>query len=144
MISGEKCESVRCFGKEILRISRKIDGFEGVSDKIFSFYDSVVKAASTGAMNKLEETAKNDFEAARQKGGSSMAFFKRYNYFISCRAEKTDEKILKVTLEVSLQKGKENLMYVENVHFWDTQGEYMMGKNGIKKALSERKKLVKK
>ncbi len=144
MILGEKCESVRCFGKEILRISHKIDGFEGVSDKIFLFYDSVVKAAASGAVNRLEEFAKNDFEEARRAGASSMAFFKRYNYLISCSAEKIEEKFLKVTTEVSLKKGSENLMYVKNVHFWDISGEYMMSKNGIKKALSAVGKIVKK
>lgn len=144
MISEEKCKSVRRFGKEILRVSHEIGGFEGISDKIFSFYDSVVKTASEGAMNSLEETAKNDFESARKMGGSSMAFFKRYNYFISCFGEKLDERILKVTIKVSLEKGSQNLMYVENVHFWDVFGEYMMGKNGIKKALSNQNRFVEK
>ena len=144
MISAEKCQSIRHLGSEVLRISHKTEGFEGIPDKIFSFYDSVVKAAVSGAVNKLEESAKTDFEEARRGGAHHAAFFKRYNYLISCAAEKMDEKTLKVTVRVSLKKGSEKLSYVENVHFWDIYGEYMMSKNGIKKAFSERDKTAQK
>lgn len=143
MISGEKCESVRCFGKEILRASRKTEGFEDVSDRIFSFYDSVAKTATSGAVNKLEEVAKNDFEEARRMGAGSAAFFKRYNYSVFCRAEKRDENILEVTVEAELKKGSENLMYVKSVHIWNISEEYMVRENGIKKPFLKGKRLLK-
>ncbi len=140
----EKCESIRWFGTEILRISRFIKGFEGVSDKISKFYESVLYEAGAGAVKSLEEKAKKDFERAKDAGPLSAAFFKRYNYLISCEAERIEEKFLKVTLYVSLKRASENIFYVENVHFWDIDGGFMVSEKGIKKALSKSGKIVKK
>ncbi len=141
---GVKCDSVRHLGTEILRVTRHIVGFDGVSERIACFYEALVSSAAEGAKGVLEEKAKNDFDAAKQTGARSAVFFKRYNYSISCEAEKIGEKILRVTIRVSLKRASENLFYVENVHFWDVNGGFMMSKNGIKKALAERDKIVKK
>ncbi len=144
MCFDEKCESVRYFGIEILRISRDMDGFEDVPDKITRFYENVVLAAAAGGKETLEELAKKAFEGVKETGNLSAAFFKRYNYLVLCEAEREKEKLLKVSLRVSLKRGTENLFYVENVHFWDIDNEFMMSKNGFKKALLKRDKIVKK
>ena len=141
---GVKSDSVRFLGTEILRVSHSIVGFEEVSEKIFSFYEALVLTSVKGAKGVLEEQAKNAFEDERNKGTNAVAFFKKYNYLITCSAERIGEAILKVAVIVSLKRGTENLVYVENVHFWDVDGDFMMSKNRIKKALSERRELVKK
>ena len=141
---GVKCDSVRFLGTEVLRVSHSIVGFEEVSEKISSFYETLAVTSAEGAKASLEEQAKNDFESERNRGANAVAFFKKYNYLITCVAETIRDGILKVTVIVSLKRGSENLVYVENVHFWDIDGDFMMSKNRIKKALSERRELVKK
>lgn len=144
MNMGAKSESLRYFGTEILRITYSFEGFDGISEKITRFYESLILKAVSRDWDKLGDITKKAFETARNERAASSAFFKRYNYSLLCRSEKIEEKYLKVTISVSLRRASENLFYVENVHFWNVEGAYMMSENGIKKALLRNGKIVKK
>ena len=95
-------------------------------------------------MEHLKGTALSELEEAIAEGARALAFFRRYNYTVECRAEPVGDGYLRVALEVRLSKGASELYYVKNVHFWSVSEESMIGENGFKKALSRQEKIVKK
>lgn len=137
MTQGRKYDTLRAEGIEILRVCKELRGFEGTPKRIADFYESLAESAFKGAMENLKPLALSELDKAREEGARSLAFFRRYNYLIECEAS-ADEELLRVTVSVRLTRAANELYYVKNVHFWNTNEESMIGENGLKKALSRR------
>lgn len=144
MEKNSKYESLRVGGTEILRVGKRITGFENISEKISDFYSSLAESSLAAAYERLTPIAEKELEKAKSEGTRSVAFFRRFNYLISCRAEKVGEGYLMVCVEVTLSRASEKIHSVMERDFWNISEQTLIREKAFLRAASKSDKACKK
>lgn len=141
---NSKYESLRVGGTEILRVGKRMAGFENVSEKISNFYSSLAETSLAAAYERLTPIVKEAFEKAKSEGTRSVAFFRRFNYLISCSADDSGEGYLTVCVEVTLSRASEKIYSVCERDFWNISEQTLIKEKAFLRAVSKLGKACKK
>ena len=151
---ARKIETLRSHGVEILRCETRSFGFgeEGAGrendgrdvlwlppEKLISFYIPLCEKALEGAIKQLSGMAEVEFERFLTESHGRGAFFPRFNYSFTLRAERISEGFWRILRSVEVSQRGRELFSQKNADIWDMNEGSIIGEKRLKKCLKLQK-----